>query len=230
MAKIDALNMDSLGYDELYEFMHDISSKLTSSFESVPENAKSYIDAVEELDKAWAEDKDNALIAADAAADMAWKDFDAFLNGIVNYPVAKISAAAAEVKFIFDQFDDPTDLPYVEEYAVLEKLLSALEAISADVRKDSMVDPLIEQLKQRWTEFTDLFKMYEKTDELQKFVAIKEAKAKVTKEYKDLVDSYNASLQLQTSEALEEFALQVNDIISKPISRANVKARTRKLS
>ena len=229
MSQIGMLSLDALEHDELYEVLHDINKQLTCLFDSVPEDAKNYMEAVEELDKAWSEDKDNAMIAADTAADMAWKDFDAFLNGIINYPVVKISDAATEVKYVFDQFGDPTDLPYEQEYDVLKNLIAALEEIPAIIRQNAMVDPLIEQLKQRHAEFIKLFQMYEKTDELQNFVAIREAKAKVSKEYRDLIDNFNTSLRKKESDDLDAFANQVNDIISKPLSRANVKARTRRL-
>ena len=231
MARIDLVSLDVLEHDELTGMLHEISDQLKSSFGGeVPESAKSYMAAVDELDKAWAEDRDNELIAADTAADMAWKDFDAFLNGMVNYPVAKISAAIGEVKYVFDQYDDPTELPYEQEYAVLEQLIKALELIPAETRRESLADPLIDQLKQRWDEFMRLFKMYESTNELQKFFAIKDAKEKVNREYRELMETYNASLKLEASDDLESFATQVNDIISKPLTNKNVKARTRRLS
>ena len=230
MAKIDLVSLDVLEKDELTTMLHNISNQLTESFDTVPENAKAYLDAVEELDKAWAEDKDNELIAADTAADMAWKDFNAFLEGMINYPVTKICSAVGEIKFVFDPFGDPTDLPYEQEYDVLERLIAALEAIPAETRKDSLADPLIEQLKQRWSEFMKLFKMYESTDHLQKFFAIKDAKAKVNREYRELMETWNANLRIEATEQLESFASQVNDIISAPITRKNVRARTRKLS
>ena len=230
MAKIDLVSLDVLERDELTDLLHDISKQLTNSFDKVPESAKSYLEAVEELDKAWAEDRDNELIAADTAADMAWKDFDAFLNGMINYPVDKISSAVGEVKFVFDPFGDPTDLPYDQEYDVLERLIAALEAIPAEVRKDSMADPLIDQLKQRWSDFMKLFKMYESTNELQNFFAIKDAKAKVNREYRELMETCNSKLKLEGNAELESFATRVNDVISAPLSRKNVKARTRRIS
>ena len=119
----NSFNLDSLNHNEVHDYLAEITKQLDSVLPKGKEEAKSFLDAVEKFDNAWDKTKDDELIALDAAADMAWVDFNAFLIGVVNYPDNNISGAAAEIKDTFDEFEDPTELPYEQEYQILANLI-----------------------------------------------------------------------------------------------------------
>ncbi|MBO4351552.1 MAG: hypothetical protein J6A01_11495 [Proteobacteria bacterium] len=213
----NSFNLDSLGHNEVHDFLAEITKQLDSALPKGKEDAKSFLNAVEKFDNAWDRTKDDELIALDAAADMAWVDFNAFLIGVVNYPDSNVSGAAAEIKDAFDEFEDPTELPYEQEYAILADLIAKLDAISDAIRKESLCQPFIDQLKQRCDAFNKLFRERQLAGTEGDFIRAKEARAEVNREYSQFMEKIYRS---SNDKVYGDFTTSLNDLISKPLSGA----------
>ena len=209
-----SFNLDALDHNELHDFISEITKQLDTALPGGKEEAKSFLDAAEKFDSAWDRTKDDELIALDAAADMAWVDFNAFLIGVVNYPDSSISRAAAEVKDTFDEFEDPTELPYEQEYKILADLIAKLDAISAAIRKESLCQPFIDQLKTRCDAFNKLFRERKLAGTEGDFIRAKEARAEVNREYSQFMEK----LYRTPSTTYGDITNSLNDLISRPMS------------
>lgn len=100
----------------------------------------------------WADAAESAsakIDEADAAADLAWNAIHAQLRINIAHYDAGVQAAARSVLGVFSKIEDPTRLPYDEEYAQLNRLLGLLSELPAEVRHLAMVDGWIEELQRR---------------------------------------------------------------------------------
>ena len=216
MAKINSLDFNALMDDDLNSLLNQIVDNIEKSKAS--SNAQSLVAAVNEYKDAHESVKDNELVAADTEADFAWRHLNAFLCGAIYHPALK--DAAESVKLVFDATDDPTELPYEEEYRLLADLLSDLDAISADVKKNAMVDVLIEDLRVKCDKFNALYSQYKDTQKAKDFARNKQAERVLHKELNEMLDNVNANLRVNPTAELESFANSVQSIIDKPVARA----------
>ena len=221
MAKINTVDINALMDDDLTSLLNQIVDNISKT--KVSSNADSLLAAVSEYKDAHESVKDNELVEADTAADFAWRHLDAFLCGAIYHPVLK--DAAEKVKFVFDAFDDPTELPYEDEYKILADLLSDLDAIAADVKKAAMVDPLIEELRARCDKFIALYKTYADTQKARDFARNKQAERILHKELNEMLDNVNANLRVNPTAELESFASNVQSIIDRPVAKAAPRKR-----
>ena len=100
----------------------------------------------------WADAAESAsakIDAADAAADLAWNAIYAQLRINIAHYDADVQNSAFRVLSAFSKINDPTRLPYGEEYAQLNCLLGLLDEVPAETRRLAMVDGWIEELRKR---------------------------------------------------------------------------------
>ena len=215
MAIANKIDFGSLMDDDLDSLLNEIVDNIEKSKAS--SNATSLVAAVNEYKDAHENVKDNELVEADTAADFAWRHLDAFLCGAIYHPVLK--DAAEKVKYAFDAYDDPTELPYEDEYKVLADLLKDLDALDDSVKNASMAAPLIEELRTRCDKFNALYSQYADTKKAQDFARNKQAERVLHKELNNMLDDVNANLRVNPTDELKSFAQSVQSIIDKPVAK-----------
>ena len=221
MARINSVDFNNLMDDDLNNLLGEIVDNIEKT--GATKNAASLVAAVNEYKDAHANVKDNELAMADTAADFAWRHLDAFLCGAIYHPALK--DAAEKVKYAFDAYDDPTELPYEDEYKILADLLNDLDAVDAEVRRAAMVDPLIEELRTRCDKFNALFKQYKDTKKAQDFARNKMAERKLQSEIIEMVDNVNVNLRSNPNAELESFAKNMQSIISRQVAHVAPRRR-----
>lgn len=164
-----------------------------------------------------------AILEADKKADGAWFAINTLLNLNVNHYDETVCEAARTVLDVFDNIPNPTRLPYAEEYARLESLLTQLSAIPAETLKIAMVDGWIDELRRRVDAFNELRKTKTQARSEIETGASKKARQALTDAYRDLVDTLNAMQLLSKSEGFDLIAQHLNELID--ANRAAMKAK-----
>lgn len=164
-----------------------------------------------------------AIMEADKKADGAWVAINTLLNLNVNHYDVAVCEAARTVLDVFDNIPNPTRLPYTEEYARLDSLLTQLSAIPEETLKTAMVDGWIDELRRRVDAFNELRKTKTQTRSEIETGASKKARQALTDAYRDLVDALNAMQLLSKSNAFERIAQNINELID--ANRATMKAK-----
>ncbi len=222
MAIVNMVDFGSLMDDDLDSLLNEIVDNIEKSKAS--SNAASLVAAVNEYKDAHENVKDNELVEADTAADFAWRHLDAFLCGAIYHPVLK--DAAEKVKYAFDAYDDPTELPYEDEYKILADLLKDLDALDDSVKNASMAVPLIEELRTRCDKFNALYSQYADTKKAHDFARNKQAERVLHKELNNMLDDVNANLRVNPTDELKSFAQSVQSIIDKPVAKIAPRRRS----
>ena len=141
----------------------------------------------------------------------------------MNHYDETVCEAARTVLDVFDNIPNPTRLPYAEEYARLESLLTQLSAIPAETLKIAMVDGWIGELRRRVDAFNELRKNKTQTRSEVETGASKKARQALTDAYRDLVYTLNAMQLISKSDAFARIAQHLNELID--ANRATMKAR-----
>jgi len=170
-----------------------------------------------------------SIIEADAQVDDAWTAINYLLKvGSMHYD-SVIREASIEVSDIFNQYPNPTHMPFSDEYAILDKLLPQLEAIVPEKLHLSGIDGWLVVLRERIQAFHQL--QTAKTESQASVVVgeISNARKKVVNDWQALLKRLDASITLFDDEAHKTVALQLNALIdeAKAISKAQKTARSK---
>lgn len=162
MKKIKSFSLVSFTNHALVSFCAEVESHVKASLPT--ENAalcddfSGSLNVFKDILASSVETFNEAILEADKKADCAWSAINTLLNLNVNHYDAAVCEAARTVLDVFDNIPNPTRLPYAEEYARLESLLTQLSAIPAETLKTAMVDGWIDELRRRVDAFNELRK------------------------------------------------------------------------
>lgn len=217
MNKIKTFNLAPLTNHALVNFCAEVQTHVT---ESIPSENVTLCDdfsaSLNDFRAALAssvEKFNEAIASADKDADRAWSAINTPLQLNVNHFDETVCDAARSVLNVFDNISNPTRLPYAEEYAKLESLLTQLAAIPADTPKTAMADGWIAELRRRVDAFNELRKIKTQTRSEIETGATKKARVALIDAYRTLVDKLNAMLIQASSEAFETIAQHLNELI-----------------
>lgn len=227
MKKIKSFSLASFTHHALAGFCSEVESLVLASLPA--ENAKlceDYSARLAEFKSLLAvsvETFNDAIEAADKAADRAWSAINTLLQLNVNHYDDAVTEAAKTVLDVFDNVPNPTHLPYAEEYSKLEALLTQLSAIPVATLKLAMVDGWIAELRKRVEAFNELRQTKTQVRSEIETGANKAARVALIEAYRDLIDKLNAMLLLNGSAEFETIAQHLNELID--ASRAAMKAK-----
>lgn len=230
MKRIQSFSLSSFTNHSLVGFCNEVESHILAALPAdqkelcadFTEKLKSFKDMLAMSEQTF----NDAIVAADKEADFAWTAINTLLQLNTRHYDDTICEAANAVMEVFDNIDNPTRLPYAEEYAKLESLLTQLSAIPAETLKLAMVDGWIAELRCRINVFNELRKTKTEVRSEIETGATKAARSALVDAYRDLVDTLNAKLILDKTEAYEKIALHLNELIA--ANRASIKAKKNK--
>ncbi|MBO4350309.1 MAG: hypothetical protein J6A01_05100 [Proteobacteria bacterium] len=227
MKKIKSFSLVSFTNHALVSFCTEVESHVKASLPvenaALCDDFSASLSAFKDILASSVETFNEAILEADKKADGAWSAINTLLNLNVNHYDDAVCEAARTVLDVFDNISNPTRLPYAEEYARLESLLTQLSAIPAETLKTAMVDGWIDELRRRVDAFNELRKTKTQTRSEIETGASKKARQALTDAYRDLVDTLNAMQLLSKSEAFDLIAQHLNELID--ANRAAMKAK-----
>ena len=227
MKKIKSFSLVSFTNHALVSFSAEVESHVKASLpiENVAlcDDFSASLNAFKDILASSVETFNEAILEADKKADGAWFAINTLLNLNVNHYDATVCEAARTVLDVFNNIPNPTRLPYAEEYARLESLLTQLSAIPAETLKTAMVDGWLDELRRRVDAFNELRKTKTQARSEVETGAPKKARQALTDAYRDLVDTLNAMQIIAKSKAFDLIAQQLNELID--ANRATMKAK-----
>ena len=227
MKKIKSFSLVSFTNHALVSFSAEVESHVKASLPienaALCDDFSASLKAFKNILASSVETFNEAILEADKKADGAWSAINTLLNLNVNHYDAAVCEAARTVLDVFDNIPNPTRLPYAEEYARLESLLTQLSAIPAETLKIAMVDGWLNELHRRVNAFNELRKTKTQTRAEIETGASKKARQVLTDAYRDLVDTLNAMQIISKSENFERIAQHLNELIE--VNRAAMKAK-----
>ena len=227
MKKIKSFSLVSFTNHALVSFCAEVESHVKASLpaenDALCDDFSAILNAFKDVLASSVETFNEAILEADKKADGAWSAINTLLNLNVNHYDAAVCEAAHNVLNVFDNIPNPTRLPYAEEYARLESLLTQLSAIPAETLKTAMVDGWLDELRRRVDAFNELRKTKTQARSEVETGASKKARQALTEAYRDLVNTLNAMQIIAKSKAFDLIAQQLNELID--ANRATMKTK-----
>lgn len=200
-----------LAYAE--SFKRIVDAKLPQEHRSL---ADDLFDAYTDLNsqRSMAEVKFEEVIAeADRMTDRAWHGLNHQAQASALWFDDDISEAGKKVVEVIDGIGNPTYLSYETGYDLLNQLLSALHELPQDVIDKSACGMWITELEHRWNVFLELRKEKNVAKSLTEAGAVKKLRAAFEASYRSFVEQLNALLVLHSTDALEDLAKALNELI-----------------
>lgn len=217
MKKIKSFSLVSFTNHALVSFCAEVESHVKASLPvenaALCDDFSASLSAFKDILASSVETFNEAILEADKKADGAWSAINTLLNLNVNHYDAAVCEAARTVLDVFDNIPNPTRLPYAEEYARLESLLTQLSAIPAETLKTAMVDGWLDELCRRVDAFNELRKTKTQARSEVETGASKKARQALTDAYRDLIDTLNAMQIISKSDTFDLIAQHLNELI-----------------
>ncbi len=235
MKKIKSISLSSLRVEEDFGFLKLIVSEtghlgngpgegeptaLTASIDSLKKAVDNYDEALKDS----AAVPSSAIAAeADAARDNAWRGANNYLKAMTAHPTDEVSAAASEVKSLFDKYGDPTTLPQTEESGIFHNLLQDLKAIDNGKRSAIAFEAWLENLESCESAFLAAVSQRTTEEAARQVGVVKERRKEADEAYRLLVEKVNALAIVNGDADYATFIDRVNVIIDR--QKAVMKAR-----
>ena len=141
------------------------------------------------------------IAEADNLADDEWRALDLQISAsLTQNHNAKQRDAADRVFSVFSKIEDPTDLPYKEEYAQLAFLLESLDKLPKAVLEDAHVIENIKGLKQRVKEFNALYSDKIKTSNEAEITLLRQTRINLDNAWKKLAIHMDAEYTVHSED------------------------------
>lgn len=197
-------------------FFMTVKQILLNVYGEAPEIAKDLMNAISAFETVmFKEDQQTALVAnADREADECWSALNALLKAMLISKNAMRREAAERINAVFSKYENPTRLPYNQEYAILQNLLSDLAGCDMkDLEACYLIEP-IESLQDACNNFQTVVAS---TAESKAQIVIGENKEKRTAlldTWRKFVKRCNALAEWQNDPKLNDFIDQINVVIA----------------
>jgi len=168
----------------------------------------------------------DAIQKADSLADQAWSCINTLLKVNMLHFKDEIREAASTIYTAFAAYDNPTNLPYIEEYARMARIINALEAQPAELLERAMIADWFEELKRRCDDFNKCMDAKQDAKASKVIGAAAAARDDIYNAWSDFVEVFNASLVLSKPPTLA----QIRDSINTLIDERNQALKTRRTS
>ncbi len=125
---LNVMQLSRFTKSEIQGFFMSIKQILLGVYAETPEIAKDLVQAIHAFDGImFKDDQQTALVAnADRHADECWSALNALLKAMLLSKNEERHEAAERIYSAFGKYENPTQLAYNREYAILENLLKEL--------------------------------------------------------------------------------------------------------
>ena len=163
MITLHNLYLDVLSQKDVLAFIGGVKPILKAAYpNTVPVVVKNFLDTAETyiaVQQSQAVKITGAEIEdCDHLADDEWRALDYQIKASVcQHFNDEQREAALGIQKVFSKYKDPTDMRYVKEYEILDKLLTELEQFPAQILKSAKVDANVVALRKRVEDFRMLY-------------------------------------------------------------------------
>lgn len=217
MKKLKSITLKNLRNEELQGFCASILKIID---ENGNENDKVLVAALRSGHEALitAVSKDGVTYSesiqnADTLADQAWSCINNQLKINMMHYKEDVREAATEVYAAFSAYDNPTNLPYIEEYARMELIINALDEQPKDHLGLVMIDGWLEELKKRCDEFHKCMDAKQDAKAAKETGAGLAARKAIYDAWSSFAETFNATLVLHPDDAHEKMCDSLNTVI-----------------
>ena len=170
------------------------------------------------------------MYTADIATDEIWRGLNDEIRAGQRHPNPARREATNVVAEVFGRYEDPTMLPYVEEYNRIRLLIEELETLPESTLKAAVVDEWLAALRSRYDLFMDAARDHMLESSFGEMGSIKKARVSAVDAYKALVDRVSALSDLPNRSDCQQFIDMLNQYIeNSPFNLSAVKRDRRSL-
>lgn len=235
MGKVVALGLNKFNLSELMEICTHVELIVQNglSKSELPIMA-SYQDRLQTFSaavKGKADILGAALVELDAKVDMAHEAIGLILKANVMHYDIRIAEIATEVQNVYLEVDNPTQLPYEQEYPAILRLLTLFETVPTKDLALAGIAGWVVELRQRYQAFMDKLNTQEQFKDTKQASMVKSSRLGLIAAYKELIEQLNALYILQPSsehgallDALNTYFESLR-LQSKPKTKKSVKAK-----
>ena len=166
-----------------------------------------------------------ALAELDVKVDTAYEAIGLILRANVMHYDIRIAEISAEVQNIFNEIEDPTALPYDQEYPAILRLLTLFDSLPTKDLALSGVAGWIAELRQRYQAFMVKLNELEQMKEAKHASVVKSSRLALIAAYKDLIDQLNALYMFQPSPEHEAILTALHAYFETKRTQAKTKAK-----
>ena len=165
MISLQKLSLDDLSQKDVLTFVGGVKPILDAAYTVVKpvvvaqflDTAETYI-AVQQKQSQDVKITGAEIEECDHLADDEWRALDYQIKASAcQHFNPEQREAAIGIQKVFSKYKDPTDMRYVKEYDILDKLLSELEKFPAIILKNAKVDTNVVALRKRVEDFRMLY-------------------------------------------------------------------------
>ena len=150
------------------------------------------------------------LVQADAAVDQAVSGLRAHLQALLGYPDDDTREAARQLWNAIDQYGNPTQLNFQEEYAIVARMLETIKAFDPAIAVTATVSAWLPALRSRYDAFMAMMKSYDTERAAVVPGTVKNARQTLTATWKPLCDFINGLAIVSPCDALENLIAEMN--------------------
>ena len=214
MGKVNAFTLTALRNEEILGMSLEIADKV-KGVPSVADSAqgRAFLEAIPAYASALDMEKVltyKDLVQADAAVDQAVSGLRAHLQALLVYPDDDTREAARQIWNAIDQYGNPTQRNFQEEYAIVARMLDSLEALEPSVAATATVGAWLPALRARYDAFMALMKSYDAERATVTPGTVKNARHALVATWKPLCDLINGLAIVSSSDALENLIAEMN--------------------
>ena len=214
MGKVNAFTLTTLRNEEILGMSLEIADKVkgvVAVADSV--QGKAFLDAIPAYAAALDMEKVltyKDLVQADTAVDQAVSGLRAHLQALLVYPDDDTREAARQLWNAIDQYGNPTQLNFQEEYAIVARMLETLEAFDSAVAVTATISAWLPALRTRYDAFMAMMKSYDAERAAVAPGTVKTARQALVSAWKPLCDLINGLAIVSPSDALENLIAEMN--------------------
>lgn len=153
------------------------------------------------------------LYDADIATDEIWRGLNDEIRAGQRHPNPARREANNVVAEVFGHYEDPTQLPYSEEYSQIHELLDELEHLPQSTLRAAVVDEWIIELRARYEAFMNASKMHMVETTFGEIGSIKRARVAASNAYRMLAERISALASMPTRKTCATFVDDLNAYI-----------------
>ena len=154
-----------------------------------------------------------AMYSADIATDEVWRGLNDEIRAGQRHPNPARREANNVVSEVFGHYEDPTQLPYSEEYGRLRQLIEELEALPESTLKAAVVDEWVVALRSRYEAFMEASRVHMLEASFGDIGGIKRERVSASNAYRSLVDRACALSDMPEREDCRQFVEKLNNYL-----------------
>lgn len=214
MGKINAFTLTTLRNEEILGMSLEIADKI-KGVPTVANSAqgKAFLDAIPAYAAALDMEKVltyKDLVQADTAVDQAVSGLRTHLQALLVYPDDDTREAARQLWNAIDQYGNPTQLNFQEEYAIVARMLETIEAFDPAIAATATVSAWLPALRTRYDAFMAMIKSYDTERAAVVPGTVKNARQALAATWKPLCDLINGLAIVSPCDAIENLIAEMN--------------------